>query len=149
MEVAVFGSKTTIVALFLVLLSASSGFARDDMAHFSIKEALDGDAKGKLEPDIRLSFGQRGHAGSRIGRWDSSKSSTLSDGPKVACHRSFFAAVVSLQRRAKKEGGNAVIDISSSYRNRETSSSSNTYVCSLGGHRAAVHLKGTVVRTGR
>jgi hypothetical protein len=151
MEGAVFARKTMLIALALVLGSTSSGFARNEFANFSIREALKSPAaKEALDPQIRLSFGHRtqGGAAKPIGRWKSSKSAGISDDPKVACHRSFIVAVDALQRRAKKEGGDAVIDISSYTDHRETSSA-DTYVCRLGEHRAAVALIGSVVRAGR
>lgn len=143
--------KTTLIALFLVLVSTSSGFARDDLASFSIRKALNSpDAREKLDPQIKLFFGHRKHGGAAqpIGSWKSSKSSSIGDNPEAACQRSFLTAIVSLQRRAKKEGGDAVTNINSYYGYRETSSDV-TYVCRLGEHRAAVALTGTVVRIGR
>ena len=57
-----FSSKTTLIALVLVLGSTSSGFARDDIENYSIKHALEtADAKEKLDPKIKLSFGNWKH----------------------------------------------------------------------------------------
>jgi hypothetical protein len=151
MEGAVFARKTMLIALVLVLGSTSSGFARDDIANFSIREALkSASAREKLDPNIKLSFGHRkqGGAAKPIGSWKSSKTSSLADSPEAACQRSFLTAVISLQRRARGEGGAAVININSYYDNRETSSDA-TYVCRLGERRAAVALTGTVVRIGK
>ena len=143
-----FSTKTTLIALVLVLGSTSSGFASDDIADYSIRRALDSAAaEKKLDPRIRLSFGHRGRgAGFRhIGRWKAYKTSnSFAHSHEVACERAFIAAVVSLQRRAKAEGGNAVINIKSYYDNRE-SSSETTYVCGLGKVRSGVFLVGTVV----
>lgn len=133
--------------MVLVLGSTSSGFAGADMADYSIRRALETpEAREKLDPNIRLSFGHRmrGIAARHIGRWKSSKSSSLADSPEAACQRSFVSAVISLQKRAKGEGGNAVINIDSYYDDRETSSAA-TYVCRLGDRRSAVTLMGTVV----
>lgn len=146
-----FPRKITIIALALLLGSTSSGFARGDLASFSIGKALNNpDAREKLDPQIKLSFGhqQRGGVGKPIGNWKSSKSSSIGENPEAACQRSFLVAIISLQRRAKGEGGNAVININSYHDHRETSSSA-TYICRLGEHRAAVALTGTVVRIGR
>lgn len=146
-----FPIRTTFIALALFVGATSSGFARDDIANFSIRKALDNPyARDKLDPQIKLSFGHHKHAtaSSPIGEWKSSKSSGLSDDPEAACHRSFLAAVVSLQRRAKGEGGDAVISINSYFSNRE-SSSNTTYICRLGERRAAVALRGRVVSIGR
>src|SRR5262252_5676668 len=61
-----------------------------------------------------------------------------------ACEWVFLSAVIALQERARKEGGNAVINIVSNYRNVVTSSETE-YVCGAGGLMAGVALKGRVV----
>jgi hypothetical protein len=146
----VFRTKTMLVALALVLGATSSGFARNDMdiADYSIRRALDSDeARERLDPDIRLSFGHRTHGpvARYIGKWKSSKAASLADGPEAACQHAFITALISLQRRAAKEGGNAVIGINSYYDRRESSSDA-AYACGLGERRSAVALTGTVVR---
>jgi uncharacterized protein YbjQ (UPF0145 family) len=152
MEVAVFSTKTMLIALVLVLGSTSSGFATNDMANYSIRGALDSaDAREKLDPRIKLSFGHRGHGAviKHIGRWKSyKKANGFARADEVACQRAFLSALISLQNRAKKMGGNAVININSYYDNKETSSGA-TYVCGSGGLMSAVALMGSVVRTGR
>jgi uncharacterized protein YbjQ (UPF0145 family) len=52
--------------------------------------------------------------------------------------------VIALQDRARRQGGNAVVNIVSNYRNVVTSSESE-YVCGAGGLIAGVALKGRVV----
>jgi uncharacterized protein YbjQ (UPF0145 family) len=152
MEVAVFPTKTMLIALVMVLESTSSVFATNDMANYSIKGALDtADAREKLDPHIKLSFGHRGHGAvvKHIGRWKSyKKANGFARADEVACQRAFLSALISLQDRAKKSGGNAVININSYYDNKETSSDS-TYVCGSGGLMSAVALLGSVVRTGK
>jgi len=55
MEVAVLPIKTALIALVLVLGSASSVFARDEIENYSIKSALEtADAREKLDPQIKL-----------------------------------------------------------------------------------------------
>jgi uncharacterized protein YbjQ (UPF0145 family) len=147
-----FPSKTTLLALVLVLGSTSSGFAGNDMANYSIRQALDSaDAREKLDPRIKLSFGHRGHGpvAKHIGRWKSyKKANGFARADELACQRAFISAVISLQDRAKKMGGNAVVNINSYYDNRETSNDS-TYVCGSGGLMSAVALMGSVVQIGK
>ena len=144
-----FPSKTTLIALVLVLGSTSSGFARDDIQNFSIKHALETpDAKEKLNPKIKLSFGNWKHGAvvKSIGEWKSyKKSNGFGRSNEVACQRAFLSAAISLQERASKMGGNAVIGIKSNYDNKKTSSDT-TYVCASGTLMSAVALIGTVVR---
>ena len=47
-----------------------------------------------------------------------------------------------------KEGGNAVVNIVSNYKNKETSSETE-YMCGNGALMAGVALKGTVIKTGK
>jgi uncharacterized protein YbjQ (UPF0145 family) len=56
--------------------------------------------------------------------------------------------VLELQERARKEGGNAVINIKSNYRNEERASATQ-YTCGAGAVIAGVALKGDVVTLGR
>lgn len=52
-----------------------------------------------------------------------------------------------LQQRVTKEGGNAVVDIRSNWKDDETASDS-TYVCAKGSAYLGVALKGMVVKAG-
>ena len=152
MEIAVFPGKTTLIALVLVLGSTSSGFAHDAIENFSIKHALENpDAKEKLDGKIKLSFGNWKHGAvvKSMGEFKSYKKSIgVGRANEVACQRAFLSAAISLQERAIKMGGNAVININSYYDNKETSSDA-TYVCGSGGLMSAVALMGSVVRTGK
>lgn len=143
-----FPGKTTLIALVLVLGSTSSGFARNTIESYSIRLALEtADAREKLDPRIKLSFGHRmpRSVARYIGEWKSYKKSNGFARPdEVACQRAFLSALISLQNRASKMGGNAVIGIRSYYQNRETSSDT-TYVCGSGMLMSAVALIGTVV----
>ena len=56
----------------------------------------------------------------------------------------FISAAVSLQDRAKREGGNAVINIHSVYKNDKFESPTE-YLCGAGSTMAGVALRGTVV----
>jgi uncharacterized protein YbjQ (UPF0145 family) len=149
MEVAVLPIKTALIALVLVLGSASSVFARDEIENYSIKSALEtADAREKLDPQIKLYFGNWKHGAvvQSIGEWKSyKKSNGVGRANEVACKRAFLSAAISLQQRAMKMGANAVIGIKSDYDNRKTSSDI-TYVCGSGMLMSAVALIGTVVR---
>ena len=149
MEVAVLLSKTALIALVLVIGSASGGFAHDAIESYSIKQALETpEAREKLDPQIRLYFGNWKHGAvvQSIGEWKSyKKSNGVGRAHEIACQRAFLSAAISLQQRAHKMGGNAVIGIKSDYDNRKTSSDV-TYVCGSGMLMSAVALIGTVVR---
>jgi uncharacterized protein YbjQ (UPF0145 family) len=58
-----------------------------------------------------------------------------------------LSAVLELQERAVKEGGDAVVGIKSNWKNQETVSDTE-YVCADGSLMSGVALKGTVVKLG-
>jgi len=139
------------MTLMIVGALADPVAARDDRIMLPIRDALDApDAKAKLDRGIRLHFGggSPGVVAKDLGVWKSNKKANafLRD-DKVACERAFLSALLSLQERARKMGGNAVINITSNYRNVPTSSGSE-YMCGAGNLMAGVALKGRVIRVG-
>src|SRR5262249_26685789 len=125
--------------------------ARDEQKHYSIGQALRSPvAQGKLDPGIRLFFGRQRHPNVTrdFGQWPTNKkTNAFAKSDLEACEWVFLSAVIALQERARKEGGNAVINIVSNYRNIVTSRESE-YVCGAGGVIAGVALKGRVVSLG-
>lgn len=108
-------------------------------------------AREKLDPEIKFFFGTQKppKVVKRIGEWGTNKkTNAFGKDDKVACEWAFLSAMLELQERVKKEGGNAVINIKSNYRGKETSSN-ETYECGAGAIMAGVALKGTVVRLSR
>ena len=107
-------------------------------------------AQEKVDPEIKLFFGRQRHpkVAKDLGEWPTNKkTNAFAKSDQHACEWVFLSAVIALQQRARKEGGNAVINIVSNYRNIETSSESE-YVCGAGGLIAGVALKGRVVNLG-
>lgn len=104
-------------------------------------------AQDKLDKEIRLYFGNQPHPAiaQRIGEWGTNKkTNAFNKTDKEACEWTFLSAVLELQERARKEGGNAVINIKSNYKNTLTSSETE-YMCGNGALMSGVALKGTVV----
>ena len=122
--------------------------ARDEQKLFPIAQALKSPAaQGKLDPGIRLYFGRQRHPNvtKEFGQWPTNKkTNAFAKSDLQACEWVFLSAVIALQERARKQGGNAVINIVSNYRNVVTNSESE-YVCGAGGLIAGVALKGRVV----
>lgn len=137
------------VLFFMLLLSGSVGNAAagDKVLKFPVKHALNSKlGKDKMLDDIRVYMVGQGHPG--VGRtyreYQSNKRSNgLSD--QAACDKAFLSAIIGLQQRADREGGNAVIDIFSISNNKKTKSA-ETYSCLRGRSMANVILRGTVVR---
>jgi len=81
-----------------------------------------------------------------LGEWTANKKTNASNKTdQEACEIAFVSAIVSLQQRARNEGGDAVINIVSVYRN-ERRESPTEYVCGAGTFVAGVALRGTVVK---
>ncbi|MEO8409416.1 MAG: hypothetical protein ABI478_02510 [Propionivibrio sp.] len=143
-------NRLTSAALILATFLASNAvLARDDQNMQPLDDALNTSAaKDKLDPSIRLYFGDQRHpkVTRKLGEWQvNKKTNAFNKSDKEACEWVFLSAVLVLQERARKEGGNAVIDIKSNYKNSERSSETE-YMCGSGAVISGVALKGTVVR---
>jgi hypothetical protein len=140
------GATLTIVSIL-----AGPAAARDERIMFPIRDGLDTPvAKAKLDRGVRLHFGggSPGGVAKDFGVWKSNKKANAAfREDKVACERAFLSALLSLQERARKMGGNAVINIASNYRDVPTSSATQ-YMCGAGTIMAGVALTGRVVRVG-
>ena len=125
--------------------------ARNEQNLYPIGQALKSPAaQSKLDPGIMLLFGRQRHPNvtKDFGEWPTNKKTNAFARPDLqACEWVFLSAVIALQQRARKEGGSAVINIVSNYKNVVTSSESE-YVCGAGGLMAGVAFKGRVVKLG-
>lgn len=143
--------KKIYSVIFMVLFNffSHSILARETIADFSIGDAMSQEqAKNVLGNDVRFYFGGQGH-GKVLKNWGefstNKKTNAFLKSDQEACTRAFLSALVTLKKRALKEGGNAVIKIMSNYKGNTTSSDS-TYQCGAGNIVAGVALKGTVVK---
>ena len=144
--------KSTIAtaAAILAVAASSAALARDDRLMFPVNEGMERGktTKDRIDPDIRLYFGkQKTPAVERkMGEFTANrKTNATNKSDKEACEISFVSAVVSLQQRARKEGGNAVVNVHSVYKN-EFKESNSEYLCGAGTFVAGVALRGTVVK---
>lgn len=139
-------SPLAAVAFLAVSLNAA---ARDDHKMFPLKDALEAPAaQEKLDKSIKLYFAGQPHPKviKELGSWPTNKKTNAFGKSDVeACNWVFLTAILTLQERAQKEGGNAVIDIKSNYRNIETASATE-FMCGVGNVVAGVALKGTVAK---
>ncbi len=139
----------TIIFSLLFSFASSSVLARDDVAEFSIKDALSQEqAKEALGDEVRFYFGNQRH-GAIIKNWGevstNKKTNAFLKSDDEACNRAFLSALKSLKQRAIKEGGNAVIKIKSNYK-KEVVESDTTFQCGAGNIMAGVALIGAVVK---
>ncbi|MDR1849546.1 MAG: excinuclease ATPase subunit [Zoogloeaceae bacterium] len=144
--------KMTALAALLVSLSLClpTAQARDDTLYPLIKDALElGKAQGKLDGTIKFYFSGQSHpaVASRLvqGAASSKKTNSANKSDEEACHWAMLSVLVAFQERARKEGGNAVINLESYYK-KKSYKNKDKYECHAGSIMAGVALKGDVVR---
>ncbi|MGR3907284.1 excinuclease ABC subunit A [Burkholderia sp. SR8] len=134
------------LTLLAATFAAPAAYARDTINDYPIESALKSE-EGKLDDGVALYFGDQAHP--RVLRSYGSfatnkKTNSFGKSDEAACQHVFLSAVLELQARARKEGGNAVIGIKSNYRN-VLRSSSTEYTCGAGAIVAGAALTGEVV----
>lgn len=136
-----------LLAVACAVLFASQAQARDSIANYSIDAAIKSDP-GKISADIALYFAGQPHPSvtqSIDEAATNKKTNGFGKSDLEACQRVFLSALIELQERARKDGGNAVINIKSNYKN-ELHESATEFVCGSGAVISGVALKGDVVR---
>lgn len=136
-----------LVATFV--LPATGAVARDTEHMYSYEEMLGReDAKMKLDQGIRFYFGDEAHPAieRKLGTYVSNKkTNALNKSDDRACEWAFLSAMLSLQQRAIREGGDAVVNIQSYYK-KNVINSATEFECGAGAFVAGVALRGTVVK---
>lgn len=130
----------------LATLSAPQAFARDTVDNYPVAPALQSEP-GKVSSDIALYFAGQPHPAvlKKMGEFATNKkTNAFGKSDLEACQHVFLSAVIELQDRARKEGGNAVINIKSNYKN-EVRESATEFTCGAGAVIAGVALTGDVV----
>ncbi len=134
-----------------LLLVPSTVLAKDVLNDYSIQEALNVEkVKNVLGTDIKFYFGNQGHGKilKNHGEYRANKkTNAFLKSKEGACQWAFASALKTLKDRALREGGNAVVNIRSNYKNKETSST-ETFQCGAGTALAGVALIGNVVTLG-
>ncbi len=139
-----------LLAVACVMLSVSQVQARDSIANYSIDDAIKSDPS-KIGEDVTLYFAGQPHpaAAQSFGEAATNKKTNgFGKSDLEACQRVFLSALIELQERARKDGGNAVINIKSNYKN-ELHESATEFVCGSGAVISGVALKGDVVRVSK
>lgn len=140
-----------VVLLVSVLLISTQTQARNEYKEYSIAEAMDLEQfKSKLGNDVRFYFGSTPSGVSKkYGEWPTTKkTNAFNKTDEFACQWALLSALLTLKKRALREGGNAVVNIKSNNDHREKSSS-QTFECEVGNVIASVAVKGTVVNLNR
>ncbi|BCL61673.1 phosphoribosylglycinamide formyltransferase [Desulfomarina profundi] len=144
--------RIVVISILSLLLCASTAFSRDVKKNFSIRDAMEKPVvQDVLNNGVALYWGDQPHP-AVVREYGTFKSNKRTNGFRKkhddACARALASALVALQDRADREGGNGVINIKSYIKNRENSSSTE-YSCLVGGMMVNVVLKGTVVQLAR
>ncbi|MBV1788296.1 excinuclease ATPase subunit [Marinobacterium sp. D7] len=142
--------KLIAICLSLFLFAVSpQAFSRDTKHMLSIEDAMaSADFKERLDPNIRFYFANQKHSKVTKSFGDFStnkKTNAFNKSDEEACQWVLLSALLSLQERAKAEGGNAVINIASYYKKNKVSSNTQ-YECHAGAIMAGVALTGEVVK---
>lgn len=121
--------------------------ARDTKHMYSIADALQSDVyKERLDPNIKLVFGSTGGtiAKDKGTVVTNKKTNAFGKSDLKACEWVLLSALLTLQERARTDGGNAVVDIASYYKKNKVVSTTE-YECHAGAIIAGVALQGKVV----
>jgi len=139
---------------FLVLISAllfsfSAGNARNTLHKISIESALEwGEEEGVLMSAVKLYFGEQAHPAidSNLGTYTTNrKTNAVGRSDEKACKWAFLSAMKTLQERAIREGGDAVVNIHSFYFKNKFVSATE-FECGAGATVAGVTMIGDVVK---
>ena len=135
------------LVIFTVLLSLNLE-AKDNVHFFPIDSALT-QHSALIHPNIKLYFATTlppEKVASNFGTYTTNKKTNARrKAPRESCEWVFIAAIKSLQERAIKEGGDAVVNIHSYY-NKIEKFDEEVYECHDGKNVSRVVLRGTVVK---
>ena len=138
-----------LLPLLAAIFFASDAIARHALLTFPIQDVLKSeDAKERLSGRVKFYFGSQdsGEVARDFGEYRTNKkTNAFNKSDLKACYWTFLSALIALEKRALREGGNAVVDIQSNYKNNAFSSETE-FECGAGNIIAGVALKGTVVK---
>jgi len=137
-----------ITVILILAFGGSTSFARDDRNRYSIQGAMNIEAaKEKLNKGYTFKFGAASHGKVKANHGEftsNKKTNAFGKSDEFACQWAFLSAMLSFQARITKEGGNAVINLRSYYKQQEFSSESE-FECGNGAIMAGVTFVGEVV----
>jgi uncharacterized protein YbjQ (UPF0145 family) len=138
--------KLWILGALCAAFVTSHANARDTVSTYPLDQALKSEP-GKVGDDIALYFAGQPHPAVQktMGEFATNKkTNAFGKSDEAACQHVFLSAVQELQERARKEGGNAVINIKSNYK-KDLRASATEFTCGAGAVVAGVALVGDVV----
>lgn len=135
-----------MLGVMLAMVMVGEAAARDDELYKPIADVFN-EYEDKLSDEIAFYFGDQPHGeiAERHGEFPTNKkTNAFGKSDDEACRWVMLSALLSLQERAIREGGNAVVNIRSYYDKNEYSSDTD-YECHAGKIMAGVALIGEVV----
>ena len=130
---------------FAAITSMPLAMAADEVLKFKIEGGIatgKASTRDQIKDDIKLYFGKQKTPPVVKKIWEGDSSQTSSRrSQQERCETAFASAVIRLQNKARSEGGNAVINITSG----SGDSSETEFTCTSGRMMARVRLRGTVV----
>ena len=140
----------TLLAFSLPLFfSVTPLYAADAWHELSAQKAINSPiGQEKLLPGIKVFMKGQSHPAiaRKFGEFRTNqRSNKFGKSAEKACDIAFISALIALQNRAEREGGNAVIDIYTVTKDKDHVSA-KTFKCISGFAIANVALKGTVVK---
>jgi uncharacterized protein YbjQ (UPF0145 family) len=135
----------SILVAVAAVTGMSSAIAVDEIVKFKISGGIatgKASTRDQIKDDIALYFGKQKTPAVVKKLWDGDSSQTSSrKSQQERCETAFASAIIRLQNKARQEGGNAVINITSG----SGESSETEFTCTAGRAIARVRLHGTVV----
>ena len=135
---------STIVVAFAVLPAN----ARETFLDLPVKEAVESELGQEKLLDVPFYMAGQEHpaTGRSKGVFKANRrTNAFNKADEEACNIAFLSAIISLQERARKEGGDAVVDIKSVTKHRDLESA-EMFRCAAGNVVANVALTGRVVK---
>jgi len=141
--------RPILFGALLAMVGVQAAEARNTKLILPVNGVLSSsDAKTKLDGSVAFYFGKSKHPAvvRKFGNYvTNKKTNSFGKSDAEACNWAMLSALITLQERAQKEGGNAVINIESYYK-KEPNSLNSEYECHAGAFVAGVALRGDVVK---
>ena len=140
------GVATAVGLALVVSLWPMEALADNDAISVEVARALEYSGRRKPSAFAWFMLGSRHNAEKKaLGRMVTRKStSAFGRSDQHACGIAFQSAIIQLQERARRLGGNTVVDIVS-IADGETTESKDSFRCSVGKLVATVHLEARAV----
>ncbi|MEO5688613.1 MAG: excinuclease ATPase subunit [Burkholderiaceae bacterium] len=144
--------KKLIAVSVLALIAATPAMARNNAVTVTLQSVLEmPEAQGKLDGTIKfyLAGAPTPKVIKKFGEDTSNaKTNAFNKSAEVACRWNALSALMKLQDKAKRDGANAVVEITS-YSEKVAFTSPTDIQCSDGAFMAGIALKGTYATVGK